>query len=155
MIGRGFWIEWCSVHEFKGPSPYVEGHIITPQLSLSLHHATQSDMGKWAPHICIDLDSFHTASLRRRSHAAWASERSSLWSNAHNDVIGFLLFRYACLPHIAGTEAYSSQALRTGHRRSNCGPLHLRGHAMRIRSVVTWHLSGVLRFVHEPENVHI
>ena len=131
MVGRGFWIEWCSVHEFKGPSPYVEGHILTPQLSPSLHHATQSDVGKWAPHICIDLDTLHTASLRRSSDSAWGVGKVVTVVYAHTDVVGFLLFRYACLPHIVGIEAYS-QALRTGHRLSDCGPLHLHGHAMRI-----------------------
>ena len=100
MIGRSFWIQGCVIHKFKGPSPYVEGHILTPQLSPSLHHATESNVGKWAPHVCIDLDTLHTASLRRSSDSGWGVREvvTVVKRSPSNDVVGFLLFRYACLP---------------------------------------------------------
>jgi len=61
--GRHIGIERRSVHEFQWPGPYVEGYILPPHLSSSIDHATQSDMGKRAPHVRVDLNGLHAWTL--------------------------------------------------------------------------------------------
>jgi hypothetical protein len=64
MVGRGFWIKWCSVDKLKRPSPYIEMDILTLQLSPALNDTVESDMGKRAPNVCEGLDDVHVLSIR-------------------------------------------------------------------------------------------
>ena len=59
MVGGGFWIQGCSVDEFKRPGADVETHIVTFHLSSTRNDTAESDMRKRAPHVCIDLDDVH------------------------------------------------------------------------------------------------
>jgi hypothetical protein len=61
-----FGIKWFSVDKFERPGPYVEEDILMLQESPTFSDTTESDVGKWTPHICVHFNDSHALSICRR-----------------------------------------------------------------------------------------